>query len=105
MLHGSGSGVSAWANWNKVFPLLSPKYRVLAPDMVGFGYTDRPEGIVYGMDIWVKQIIDFMDALHVKKADLVGIHLSERSRLSIIPDKNKSMLKRAVSGGYPKSHE
>ncbi len=72
MLHGSGPGVSAWANWNKVFPLLSPKYRVLAPDMVGFGYTDRPEGIVYGMDIWVKQTIDFMDALHVEKADLVG---------------------------------
>lgn len=72
MLHGSGPGVSAWANWNKVFPLLSPHHRVLAPDMVGFGYTDRPEGIHYGMDVWIKQTIDFMDALHIEKTDLVG---------------------------------
>lgn len=72
LLHGSGPGVSAWANWNKVFPILREKHRVLAPDMVGFGYTDRPEGIVYGMDVWVKQTIDLFDALGIEKADLVG---------------------------------
>ena len=72
LLHGSGPGVSAWANWNKVFPILKEEHRVLAPDMVGFGYTDRPEGIVYGMDVWVKQTIDFFDALGIEKADLVG---------------------------------
>lgn len=72
MLHGSGPGVSAWANWNKVFPLLSEKYRILAPDMAGFGYTDRPEGMVYNMSSWVDQTIRFMDALDIEKADLVG---------------------------------
>ena len=72
MLHGSGPGVSAWANWNKVFPLLSTEHRVLALDLVGFGYTDRPAGLVYNMDAWVKQVIDFMDALKIEKADLVG---------------------------------
>jgi len=72
LLHGSGPGVSAWANWNKVFPILKEEHRVLAPDMVGFGYTDRPQGIVYGMDVWVKQTIDFFDALDIRKADLVG---------------------------------
>lgn len=72
MLHGSGPGVSAWANWNKIFPLLSPNYRVLAPDMVGFGYTDRPEGIVYNMNTWVEQTVHFMDAMGVEKANLVG---------------------------------
>lgn len=72
MLHGSGPGVSAWANWNKLFPLLSGKYRILAPDMVGFGYTDRPEGITYGMNAWVEQTVQFMDALNIKEAHLVG---------------------------------
>jgi len=72
MIHGSGPGVSAWANWNKLFPILSKKYRVLAPDMVGFGYTDRPEGIVYGMNVWVEQTIKFMDALGIEKANMVG---------------------------------
>lgn len=72
MLHGSGPGVSAWANWRTVMPILSKTRRVIAPDMVGFGYSDRPEGTVYGMDVWVKQTIDLMDALDIKQADLVG---------------------------------
>lgn len=71
-IHGSGPGVSAWANWRLVIPKVAPFRRVLAPDMVGFGYTERPEGIVYSMDEWVKQTIDFMDALEIKQADLVG---------------------------------
>jgi 2-hydroxymuconate-semialdehyde hydrolase len=72
MLHGSGPGVSAYANWNKSFPLLGKTRRVIAPDMVGFGYTDRPEGIKYGMNAWVDQTINLFDALKIKQADLVG---------------------------------
>ena len=72
MLHGSGPGVSAFANWNKLFSLMKDSHRILAPDMVGFGYTERPEGMVYGMDVWVKQTVDFMDALNIEKADLIG---------------------------------
>jgi 2-hydroxymuconate-semialdehyde hydrolase len=71
-LHGSGPGVSAYANWNKSVPLLGSTRRVIAPDMVGFGYTDRPEGIKYGMDAWVRQTVDLMDALGIEQADLVG---------------------------------
>jgi 2-hydroxymuconate-semialdehyde hydrolase len=72
MLHGSGPGVSAYANWNKSFPILGKSRRIIAPDMVGFGYTDRPEGIKYGMDAWVKQTADLLDALKLKQVDLVG---------------------------------
>lgn len=71
-IHGSGPGVSAWANWRLVIPKVSPYRRVLAPDMVGFGYTEKPEGIVYNMDEWVRQAIAFMDALEIEQADLVG---------------------------------
>lgn len=71
-MHGSGPGVSAYANWRLCMPVLAEKYRVIAPDMVGFGYTDRPQNITYNMDIWVKQIIDLMDALEIETAHLVG---------------------------------
>lgn len=71
-VHGSGPGVSAYANWRGSMPVLAEKFRVIAPDMVGFGYTDRPEGIAYNMDTWVQQIIDLMDALGIEKANLVG---------------------------------
>ena len=52
MIHGSGPGVSAWANWRQAIPALAGSRRVIAPDMVGFGYTDRPAGIEYSMDTW-----------------------------------------------------
>ena len=71
-LHGSGPGVTAWANWNKVFPLMQDDFRLIAPDMVGFGYTERVEGQVYNMNVWVQQTIDLFDALGIEKANLVG---------------------------------
>lgn len=72
LIHGSGPGVSAWANWRLVAPVLSNKRRVIAPDMVGFGYTERPEGISYNMEVWLKQAIDFIDALGIEQIDVVG---------------------------------
>ena len=71
-IHGSGPGVSAWANWRLVMPALARRRRVIAPDMVGFGYTDRPAGIAYSMDTWVQQALDLMDALDLPQVDLVG---------------------------------
>jgi 2-hydroxymuconate-semialdehyde hydrolase len=72
LIHGSGPGVSAWANWRGVLPALAANRRVIAPDMVGFGFTDRPAGIRYTMATWVQQTLDLMDALDLERADVVG---------------------------------
>ncbi len=72
MIHGSGPGVSAWANWRLVMPELARRARVIAPDMVGFGFTDRPAGQQYDMDVWVEQAVGLLDALGMEQADLVG---------------------------------
>lgn len=72
LIHGSGPGVTAFANWRVSFPVLSQKLRVLAPDMLGFGYTERPDGVEYNLDTWVKHLIDFIDALGIDKVNLVG---------------------------------
>jgi 2-hydroxymuconate-semialdehyde hydrolase len=72
LLHGSGPGVSAWANWKFTIPELSKNKRVLAPDLVGFGYTERKIDVKCNMKIWVKQIIDFLDGLGIEKPDIVG---------------------------------
>jgi 2-hydroxymuconate-semialdehyde hydrolase len=71
-IHGSGPGVSAWANWRLVMPELAQARRVIAPDMVGFGFTDRPVGITYSMDTWLRQALDLFDALDLPRVDLVG---------------------------------
>lgn len=72
MIHGSGPGVSAWANWRLSLPVLAQRARVIAPDMVGFGFSDRPAGHCYTMDNWVAQALGVLDALDIERADLVG---------------------------------
>ena len=72
LIHGSGPGVSAWANWRLLLPELSRRARVIAPDMVGFGFTERPSGQRYDMDAWVAQALGLLDALGVERCDLVG---------------------------------
>ena len=72
LIHGSGPGVSAWANWRLSMPELARRARVIAPDMVGFGFTDRPEGQTYSMDVWVDQALGVLDALGLEQADVVG---------------------------------
>lgn len=71
-IHGSGPGVSAWANWRLVMPALSERLRVIAPDMAGFGFSERPAGIRYDLDTWVAQAIGLLDALGLEQADVVG---------------------------------
>ena len=72
MIHGSGPGVSAWANWRLVMPALAQQARVIAPDMAGFGFSERPNGYAYSMDNWVAQAVGLLDALDIERADLVG---------------------------------
>jgi pimeloyl-ACP methyl ester carboxylesterase len=40
--------------------------------MVGFGYSDRPDGVSYSLDTWANQTIGLMDALGIEKTHLVG---------------------------------
>jgi 2-hydroxymuconate-semialdehyde hydrolase len=72
LLHGSGPGVSAWANWRLVIPALAQQFRVVAPDIVGFGYTERPPGFPYHSTAWRAHLTAFLDALEIRRAHVVG---------------------------------
>ncbi len=72
MIHGSGPGVTAWANWRLVIPELAKHRRVVAPDMLGFGYTARPEDNTYNRERWVAHPSGVMKPLDLEKVDLVG---------------------------------
>lgn len=72
LLHGSGPGVSAWANWRLVIPELSTGHRVLAPDLAGFGYSPVAEDWEFSTETWLQQIVDFLDALGLDRVSVVG---------------------------------
>jgi pimeloyl-ACP methyl ester carboxylesterase len=73
LIHGSGPGVTAFANWNGVIPTLAEHFHIFAPDMVGFGYTDCPESLTeITLDTWVSHIAGFMDAVGIASARFIG---------------------------------
>jgi pimeloyl-ACP methyl ester carboxylesterase len=72
LIHGSGPGVTSYANWRLVLPALAENFRVVAPDMVGFGFSERPANIEYGVQTWAEQVVGLMDTLELPTAHLVG---------------------------------
>ena len=86
MLHGSGPGVSGTANWQLNIPTLSKKFHVLAPDIVGFGDTERPDDIVYSLRTWTDHVWAFLDAHGIAKTAIVGNSLGGRIALQMATD-------------------
>ncbi len=72
LVHGSGPGVSAYANWRMNIADLARHFHVYAPDMAGFGFSDKPTEAGYSMAGWVDQLVGFLDALGIERASLVG---------------------------------
>ena len=71
-LHGSGSGVSAAANWWLNLPELSRHCRTIAVDLLGFGQTVEAPGSEFGIKAWVEHVVRILDALGIEKTWLVG---------------------------------
>jgi len=98
MLHGSGPGVSAMANWQHNIGALAQRFRVLAPDIVGFGATQRPDDVVYSLRTWTNQIWAFLDALGIEKTAIVGNSLGGRIALQMATDCPDRITKMVLMG-------
>lgn len=98
LMHGSGPGVTAYANWRGIIPILAEQFHVYAPDMVGFGYSDRPEGIEYSCQVWADQVSDFMNALGIEKAHLVGNSFGGSNALRLVTDHPEKVARLVLMG-------
>jgi pimeloyl-ACP methyl ester carboxylesterase len=98
MLHGSGPGVSGLANWQHNMPALSQRFRVLAPDIVGFGATERPDDIVYSLRTWTDHVWAFLDAHGISSTAIVGNSLGGRIALQMATDRPNRITKMVLMG-------
>lgn len=57
-LHALGGGSSAY-EWSKVYPAFAADYRILAPDLIGWGRSDHPARN-YRVEDYVKTIVEFI---------------------------------------------
>ncbi|MFB5610028.1 MAG: alpha/beta fold hydrolase, partial [Nitrosarchaeum sp.] len=63
LLHGLGASAE---RWSKVIPDFAKHYHVIVPDMIGFGYSDKPLAD-YTPDFFTAFLGKFFDALEIKK--------------------------------------
>lgn len=100
LLHGSGPGVSAWANWQHTIPALARGARVIAPDIVGYGLTERPEDVYYSLRTWANHVWDFLDTMELDRVSIVGNSLGGRIALQMAED-HRDRIDRLVLMGSP----
>jgi 2-hydroxy-6-oxonona-2,4-dienedioate hydrolase len=68
LLHGIGASAERWL---PVLPGLTEHFRVIVPDIIGFGYSDKPT-VEYTMDFFIKFFKDFLENLNINKLNIIG---------------------------------
>ncbi|OBB20417.1 alpha/beta hydrolase [Mycolicibacterium setense] len=72
LLHGGEFGVGAELGWERVIATLAERYRVLAPDMLGFGESAKVIDFNDGRGMRIRHIARFCAELGVAQAHFVG---------------------------------
>lgn len=72
LLHGGEFGVSAEIGWEKTIPALAVKYRVLAPDMLGFGQSAKVIDFTDGRGMRIRHVARLCEQLSIDSAHFVG---------------------------------
>ncbi|GIV63671.1 MAG: alpha/beta hydrolase [Bellilinea sp.] len=73
LLHGGGTD-SAWLSWQPVILALSTRFRVVAPDLPGYGKSDTPR-MEYTLDYYLDVVRRLLDHLEIERSALVGVSM------------------------------
>ena len=71
LVHGLGASAE---RWEFVIPEFSKYYRVIVPDLIGFGYSDKPL-VDYTTDFFTDFLSKFLKTLDIKKTNIIGSSL------------------------------
>ncbi|MDA2988284.1 MAG: alpha/beta hydrolase [Actinomycetota bacterium] len=105
LLHGSGPGVSAYTNWRLTMPELEPYMTVIAPDLVGFGFTERPADISYNLETWTHHAIGVLDALGIERTHVIGNSFGGALALSLATQHPDRIDRMVLMGAVGVPHE
>src|SRR5262245_11422063 len=64
LVHGGAVGGFGYAHWQQ--PLADAGYRVIVPDLLGYGFSDRPD-MPYTHAFYIDQLTQLLDALAITK--------------------------------------
>ncbi|GGG27280.1 2,6-dioxo-6-phenylhexa-3-enoate hydrolase [Rhodococcoides trifolii] len=86
LLHGAAPGASSAGTWSSLTPVLARTHRVVAPDFLGFGGSDKPERGDYGIGLWTSQTLALADELGIDRFSVIGNSLGGRVGLQLALD-------------------
>jgi pimeloyl-ACP methyl ester carboxylesterase len=69
LVHGFGGDKD---NWSLYAPHLTRRYRLICPDLPGFGDTSRDPALDYDCRLQAKRLRDFLDAMQIDQCHLGG---------------------------------
>ena len=72
LLHGGEFGGGAEVGWERTIGALAERYRVLAPDLLGFGRTAKVVDFVDGRGMRLRHLARFCALLGIESARFVG---------------------------------
>ncbi|OQB25456.1 MAG: 2-hydroxy-6-oxononadienedioate/2-hydroxy-6-oxononatrienedioate hydrolase [Firmicutes bacterium ADurb.Bin182] len=81
LVHTIGQSLYTWRN---VFFRLSEHYRVIAVDLLGHGYSDRPRNFDYTISAHSASLINFMDAMGIESAHFIGFSMGSMYVLDLV---------------------
>lgn len=86
-IHGSGPGASAASNFaGNVDAFVSAGFRVVLPDLIGYGASSKPEGLDYTLELFTNTLLDALRQHGVERATLVGNSLGGGVAIQIALD-------------------
>ncbi|UBF24228.1 alpha/beta hydrolase [Kovacikia minuta CCNUW1] len=73
-LHGFGGGSSAY-EWSKVYPAFASEYRILAPDLIGWGRSEHPDRR-YQVEDYITTILEFLEQTCTRPIPVIASSLT-----------------------------
>lgn len=74
-VHGLGG---TKASFLTTLSALADDYRVIAPDLLGFGESDKPIAAPYDAEWFARNVVSLMDELEIERAHLIGNSMGGR---------------------------
>jgi pimeloyl-ACP methyl ester carboxylesterase len=97
LLHGSGPGVSGWANFRGNLPVFAKDFTTYVLDMPGFGKSYSPDA--NPMMVAPAAVLDFMDGLGLDSIPLVGNSMGGAVSARIAAEHPERVSRLATIGG------
>jgi pimeloyl-ACP methyl ester carboxylesterase len=75
LLHAGGYGENAERSWHRNIEALAIEHRVIAPDWLGFGKTEKIRDFGRGNARMLDHLVRFLDVMAVDDADFAGLSM------------------------------